>query len=1036
VKERTPLVLSIDVEPDERLIDPAARPRWAGFEAMLPEMRRFRRQLAEATGAPVRFCWLVRVDHQIERAYGRADWGLQQYQRELAELRAEGDTIGAHAHSWRWDEREGTWVADHGDSAWVAHCVRQALTTFRQATGEPARVFSHGDEFLSNDLVGLLEQLGVRRDLTIAPGNQPRPGMVASEQATGSLPDYRGLPRVPYQPSLSDYRKPGIRRRRRLWLLPHTTGLAANPYAPAATAGVASHPLLIGAPLVVNRQLFDAYWQRFPLSVICAIARSDVFLNPFNADQFRQFIGYVADHPRREQLILTSPEQAIRIHQRRLTAQGWDRHAVARYVMSTCFQEQPVETPAPPAHADTKSPSSSSLDHLLPAEPRQRRAADRATIRALENEVQNLRERLHALEQSRWWRLRRRLLRLRSLLRMKLIQGRHGGLLRRLLRALFLPGQKNVRWLAKTLCKHGYLWLEDQPIVILSAPAAVGTYARWLGLHAPRPADLQVYREHLEALRYRPRVSVLLPVFDPPLDWFREAVQSVIDQVYPNWELCIADDASTDPRIRQAIADFAARDARIRFVLRPGNGHISAASNSALALATGEYTALLDHDDVLAPDALYHNVLALNRQSDLDVLYSDEDKIDNCGLRCEPHFKPQWSPDTLLAGNYLTHLLVARTALVREVGGFREGFEGAQDFDLVLRLTERSQRIHHIPRVLYHWRKHARSTSENTAAKSYAYRAGVCALEEAIQRRQEPGTVEQAPGAAGFYMVRYALRRASQTSIVIPTRDQAGVLEACLRSLFERTCLQDFTVLVVDNGSREPRTFELFRKYSEQYPERFSVLRDEGAFNFSRLANGGARATHGSYLLLLNNDVEVAAPDWLTAMLEQAQRPSIGCVGARLLYPDGTVQHAGVVLGRGQPPMHVFRHVDLEAPEYVSRLQLVTNYSAVTGACLLVRRKVFEEVGGFDEGLAIDYNDIDFCLRVRERGYYNVVVPQATLWHHELVSRGSSQASAESRRRLAVERAHFESRWPQYLAGDPHLSPHLAPRNGGLKLVA
>jgi O-antigen biosynthesis protein len=673
------------------------------------------------------------------------------------------------------------------------------------------------------------------------------------------------------------------------------------------------------------------------------------------------------------------------------------------------------------------------------------RAADGATIRSLEETVQMLQERLDVIERSRWWRLRRRLLQVRSLLCTKLSRGHGRGLLRRILRGLFVPGRRNLRWVAKTVCKQCYLWLEDEAVVILSgqatasgwSPAAVaGAYARWLSLHAPRPADLAVYHEHLPLLKYRPRVSILLPVFNPTLVWFRQAVQSVMDQVYPDWELCIADDASTNPEVRQAIGELAGRDPRIRVVLRRNNGHICTATNSALALASGDYCALLDHDDLLAPDAIFHNVVALNRQPELDVLYSDEDKIDAQGLRCEPHLKPQWSPDTLLAGNYVCHLLVARTTLVREIGGFRTGFEGAQDFDLVLRLSERTQRIHHIPRVLYHWRKHKESTAQNPVAKPYAYRAGQLALQEALERRDEPGTVCQAPGAAGSYIVRYALRCDGRTSIVIPTRDQGRALEVCLTTLFERTLYQNFQVLIVDNGSMERSTFELFRRYSSRYPGRFSVLRDPGNFNFSRLVNAGARATNDPYLLLLNNDVEVIEPHWLATMLAQAQRPSVGCVGARLLYPDGSVQHAGVVVGHGQVAVHVFRHAHRDARGYVNRLQSVSNYSAVTGACLLVRRSVFEEVDRFDEGFAVDFNDIDFCLRVREAGYHNVVVPQATLWHHELLSRGNPLATKESSRRHAAERARFEARWASYIASDPCISPHLVPRDCDLRFVA
>jgi GT2 family glycosyltransferase len=1060
VHTRTPLVVNIDVEPDDRLVQPSVRPRWTGFETLLPELRRIRSQLAQATGAPVKFSWLFRIDHQVERVYGQPDWGLNEYRRQIEELVAQGDVIGAHAHSWRWDEVGATWIADHADPHWVEHCVRLSLDGFRQATGKRARIFSHGDEFLSDAVVHLIDSMGVYCDLTITPGNPARERMGAGERVTGSLPDYRDLPRVPYQPSRDNYRQPSVRRQRRLWLMPVTTGFAVNPY--AASPAPYNQKLLLGAPFVVNQQIFDNYWARFPLSVIVAATRSDVFLDSFNADQFRRFFDYLADHPCREQLLVTTPLEARRQFVRQIQEKGMARRSFAHYVTSTCFGNPVFEEfaagqmgPAMPlvAELERERDTERAKVELLSRECDTERAkvellvrehdTERAKVGLLEKTVHTLQERLARLEGSRWWRLRLWLLQWQSLLRRKLARGHRRGLLRRLLRVMFAPGQRNLRWAAKTVFKHGYLWLEDEPVIIMLgeannrlASAGVGTYARWLTQHATRPADLALYREQVPLLRYRPRISILLPVFDPSLDWFRQAVQSVIDQVYPDWELCIADDASTKPGIRQAIAEFAHQEPRIRVVYRMKNGHISAASNSALALASGEYCALLDHDDLLTPDALYHNVLALNGQPELDVLYSDEDKIDAHGLRCDPHFKPQWSPDTLLAGNYVCHLLVARTELIRDIGGFREGFEGAQDFDLVLRLSEQTQGIHHIPRVLYHWRQHEQSTAQTAAAKPYAFLAGQRALQEALERRREPGMVQQDLESPGSYIVQFSLRTEGRTGIVIPTRDQAGLLEACLKSLFERTAYQNFGVLVVDNGSCQPRTFALFQEFASRYPDRFSVLRDASEFNFSRLVNAGVRATGDPFVLLLNNDVEVLATDWLTTMLEQVQRPSIGCVGARLLYPDGSVQHAGVVVGHGELAAHVFRHADGDARGHASRLKLVSNYSAVTGACLLVRRELFEQVGGFDETFAVDYNDVDFCLRVRDAGYHNVMVPQATLWHHELVSRGNSRATEESSRRHFREREQFAARWAKYLASDPCVSPHLVPRGSELRLAA
>jgi GT2 family glycosyltransferase len=608
---------------------------------------------------------------------------------------------------------------------------------------------------------------------------------------------------------------------------------------------------------------------------------------------------------------------------------------------------------------------------------------------------------------------------------------------------LTADGRRFVRRAAARVAKKLYLWLETESVTIFSSaytgqgshPLSTDPYERWLAAHPPRPVAADE-RAALAELKYRPTLSVLMPVYNPRPEFLRAALQSVVDQAYPDWQLCIADDASIDSEVRQLIAEFSEREPRITVVYRDRNGHISAAGNSALALARGEFCALLDHDDLLAPDALYQVVRALNRRPDLDLLHSDEDKVDEAGRFSEPHFKPQWSPDTLLTGKYVCHLLTVRTELLREIGGFREGLEGAQDFDLVLRIAERTGRVLHIPRVLYHWRKHAQSTAQSIEAKPYAVAAGVRAVADALTRRNEPGIVEPQCDAPGSYSVRYELREPGRVGIVIPTRDRADLLEPCLRSVFEKTQYQNFAVHVVDNGSREERTFELFRACAARYGDRFAVRRDDGAFNFSRLINLGVRAVGGPYVLLLNNDVEVIESEWLQAMLEQAQRPSIGCVGARLLFPDGTVQHSGVVLGRGDLPTHVFHAADGDAAGRGNRLRTVANYSAVTGACLLVRRDVFDLVGGLDERFAVDFNDIDFCLRVREAGFQNILVPQAELVHHESVSRGDPCANPESRLRHEREIALFRERWPNYMADDPCLSPHLAPHTGDLRIVA
>jgi len=549
-------------------------------------------------------------------------------------------------------------------------------------------------------------------------------------------------------------------------------------------------------------------------------------------------------------------------------------------------------------------------------------------------------------------------------------------------------------------------------------------YDRWQIAHRVGASDVQRMRDVLPLLAIRPTFSVIMPVYNTPEAYLRAAIESVQAQIYPDWELRIVDDASPNPRVRAVISEYARDDARIKPIFRDVNGHIAAASNSALAAATGDFLALLDHDDLLAVDALFENALVVNRHPGVDVIYSDEDKIDERGRRRDPYFKPDWSPESLLSRNYVSHLGVYRRALVLAAGGFRVGFEGSQDYDLILRVTELTDRIAHIPRVLYHWRVHQDSTASVRDQKTYAQGAAVRALEEALARRGEPGRVEAATFMAGIYTVRYALRRPSRVSIVIPTRDHGEDVERCLSSLFERTTYPDLEVLLIDNGSREAASLRTLAAWAEREPERLKVVPYDVPFNFSSITNFGVAGSSGEFVLLLNNDTEVISNDWIEAMVEQAQRPAIGAVGAKLLYPDGTVQHAGVVVGLGGVAGHSHKYFPGEAPGYFGVLQTVNNFSAVTAACLMVRRAVFDEVGGFDEGLAIAFNDVDFCLRVKAAGYRNVYLPHVALYHYESKSRGHENTPAKKARFLREKRVMME-RWRTAERPDPYYNPNL-----------
>lgn len=540
------------------------------------------------------------------------------------------------------------------------------------------------------------------------------------------------------------------------------------------------------------------------------------------------------------------------------------------------------------------------------------------------------------------------------------------------------------------------------------------------------------HRARIEALpaENRPVISVIMPVFNTPEIWLRKAIESVRDQYYPNWELCIADDASDQPHVKAVLADYTKRDRRIKVVNRKANGHISAASNSALELATGEFTALLDHDDELAPHALAEVVYALVEQPELKFIYSDEDKIDEGAYRSDPYFKPDWNPDLLMGQNYTCHLSTFRTQLLRDVGGFREGYEGSQDWDLTLRATAqlKPSEIHHVPQVLYHWRAIPGSTALVIDQKDdYPFLAAERALRDHLSATDSPG--ELIPVEGRHWRVQYPLPATPpQVSIIIPTHNGHELLKTCLDSLRARTDYPDFEIIVVDHESDDPSTVAYFREIEQ---EGVRVLKYEGKFNFSAINNYAARHAHGEVLAFLNNDLEAIEPGWLTEMTSQALRPGIGAVGAMLYYPDDTVQHAGVILGigglNGSPSVagHAFKDSPRGSEGQRNRLRLVQNYSAVTAACLVIQREIFEQVGGFDaKSLAVAFNDIDFCLKVRAAGYRNLWTPFAEFYHHESASRGIEDSS-EKLDRFAAEIRTMRERWADVLDHDPAYNPNL-----------
>jgi glycosyltransferase involved in cell wall biosynthesis len=551
------------------------------------------------------------------------------------------------------------------------------------------------------------------------------------------------------------------------------------------------------------------------------------------------------------------------------------------------------------------------------------------------------------------------------------------------------------------------------------------TYEDWI-----RHFDLLTKKDRVEirrritALRLRPKISIVMPVYNTPPALLRRAVDSVKRQLYPNWELCIADDASTDAGTRALLRKVAAGDSRVRVVLREANGHISAASNSALELASGEFVALLDHDDELSEHALYWVAEEINDRPDAKIIYSDEDKIDEKGHRSHPYFKPSWNHDLFYSQNFVNHLGVYQTELLRKIGGFREGYEGSQDYDVILRAIEKiePQQIRHIPRVLYHWRATSGSVALNSSAKPYAQVSGQKALADHLVRRGVTAAVESA-GGLGRYRVRYPIpTRAPTVTLVIPTRDGLDFLRPCVDSILDKTRYRSFHIVIVDNRSTEKLTIRYLAKMSRV--KNVSVIKYDKQFNYSAINNAAVAAARGEIVGLVNNDIEVMSPDWLEEMTSHAIRPEIGAVGARLLYRDGTLQHGGVILGVGGVAGHAHKHLPPEASGYFDRAKLIQNFSAVTAACLLVRRRLFVDVGGLDETLTVAFNDIDFCLRLRERGYRNVWTPYAELFHLESASRGPDSAP-EKAARFSAEVTLMRKRWGAALLEDPAYNPNL-----------
>lgn len=561
------------------------------------------------------------------------------------------------------------------------------------------------------------------------------------------------------------------------------------------------------------------------------------------------------------------------------------------------------------------------------------------------------------------------------------------------------------------------------------------TYQDWVAAYDTlTDRDRVQIAAHIARFPRRPLISVVMPVYNPSEEQLREAIESVRAQLYPNWELCIADDASTMKHVREVLGSYW-HDRRIKIVYRERNGHIAEASNSALAMAEGEFVALMDHDDLIPPHALYELAVVINARPDVDLIYSDEDRVDGEGRRQMGYFKTDWDPDLFLTHNLISHLGAYRRSILQQIGGFRPGFDGSQDYDLALRFirASSSDRIAHIPAVLYHWRINADTSFSNQSLEK-CVQAARRAIREHLQAQGIEAEVGASVAVPSNNRVTYALPPVLPlVSVIIPTRDRVDLLAVCVDGLLNRTDYDRLEILIVDNESSDPATLEYLRRISAD--ERVRVIPFPGAFNYSAMNNHAAEQAKGEVLLLLNNDIEVIEPGWLKEMVSHALRPGVGAVGAKLLYPDGTVQHAGVVLGVGGCAFHYGHRADRASPGYFGLLSAVRTVSAVTGACLAVRRDVYLEVGGLDAvNLKVAFNDVDFCIRVRERGYRNVYAAYAELYHHESVSRGADD-TPEKAARFHGEVSYMQSRWKHVLFVDPYYHPSFHFGSGNFELA-
>ena len=570
-------------------------------------------------------------------------------------------------------------------------------------------------------------------------------------------------------------------------------------------------------------------------------------------------------------------------------------------------------------------------------------------------------------------------------------------------------------------------------------------YETWFGLNKATEKELQEQRKNPP--EHGPLISIVVPVYRTPEIYLREMMESVVTQTYGNWELCLADASPRGEQLRQdlkkikgrktrealmkipdgdteltsVIREYQLKDSRIRYEILKENKSIAENSNAAMEMATGDFVGLLDHDDTLEPNALYEVARKICEDDRVDVVYTDEDKINSKGTKhLTPNMKPDFNLDLLRSNNYICHLFVVRRILMEKVGGFRKEFDGAQDYDFILRCTEEAEKIAHVHKVLYHWRTHEKSTSDNPESKIYAFHAGRRAVEAHLQRLGIQAEVEETCDL-GYYRVKYPVTGSPMVSILIPNKDQLQTLKKCLKSIWEKTEYTNYEILIIENNSTEKETFEFYKKIDGRHHVR--VLYWDKEFNYSAINNFGAAQAKGEYLLLLNNDTEVITKGWMKELLSNCQRPEVGMVGAKLYFPDNTIQSAGTIIGMGGMADHAFVNMDRKKSGYMHRASIQVDMSGVTAACAMVKRSVYEEVHGLEENLTVAFNDVDLGLKIVTAGYLIVFDPYAELYHYESKSRGVND---EKKERHAREVKYTQEKWADFLAaGDPCYNQNL-----------